>query len=108
MKIVHAILFLQVLILYPVQSQNKIKKVNVFGYENCIEIKNPTVRVVLDPNVGGRLLVYEINGKNILFENRDLDGRTWKEGDKKFEVSGGRFDIGPERTTTNRVTFYTT
>ncbi len=87
-------------------SQTSIKKINAFGYENCIELKNNKVTVILDPNVGGRVLEYKLNGKNILFENPALNGKTWKKGDPKFEVSGGRFDIGPEKTTPDRKSFH--
>lgn len=89
-------------------SQVKIKKVSAFNYENCIEIKNNLVTVILDPNVGGRVLAYKLNGKNILYENKLLNGKTWKKGEAKFEVSGGRFDIGPEKTTPNRDSFHNT
>ncbi|RXP62726.1 hypothetical protein EC396_03135 [Lutibacter sp. HS1-25] len=87
-------------------SQVVIKKVNAFGYNNCIELSNPIVKVILDPNVGGRILSYELNGKNILFENPLLNGITWEPGMDKFEVSGGRFDIGPAQTTPNRNSFH--
>ena len=84
------------------------KNIEAFGYKNCMELKNKQVRVVLDPNVGGRVLSYELNGKNILFENPSLNGKTWKKDNPTFEVSGGRFDIGPEQTTPFRASFHNT
>lgn len=88
-------------------SQVTVKTVEAFGYQNCIELKNSKVKVIVDPNVGGRILSYELNGKNILFENLGLNGKIWKKGDPKFEVSGGRFDIGPEKTAPARESFHT-
>nr|WP_299344112.1 hypothetical protein [Allomuricauda sp.] len=89
-------------------GQLTIQKSEFFGYPNCIVLQNKTTKVVVDPNVGGRLLYYGQQGNNILFENRDLDGKLWKEGDPTFEVSGGRFDIGPAQTTTFRKSFFNT
>lgn len=91
-----------------VSSQVTIKTVEAFGYQNCIELRNPKVKVIVDPNVGGRILSYELNGKNILYENLALNGKIWGKGNPKFEVSGGRFDIGPEKTAPVRESFHNT
>ena len=65
------------------------RSLTAFGYENCIELKNKTTRVVLTPS-GGRVLAYEINGVNTLYlSESDSQG--------KGGSSAGRFDIGPER-----------
>ncbi len=89
-------------------AQTKVSRVEAFGYKNCILLENKKVKVILDPNVGGRVLTYELNGKNILFENPSLNGRIWKKGKPTFEVSAGRFDIGPEKTTPFRASFFNT
>jgi hypothetical protein len=89
-------------------AQSSTQLISIFGYDNCIEIKNDVARVVLDPNVGGRILVYSINGKNILYINHEMDGKIWKEGTPRFEVTAGRFDIGPEKTTPPRKSFFNT
>ena len=71
------------------QAANGAKKLMAFGYENCIELKNKTTRVILAPS-GGRVLSYEINGRNTLYLSQsDSEG--------KGGSSAGRFDIGPER-----------
>ena len=67
-----------------------------FGFNNCIELKNNDVRVVLEPNIGGRVLVYELHGKNVLYRDSTQDGDVFKPG--PGSPAGGRFDIGPERT----------
>ena len=71
------------------QSAKGARELKAFGYENCIELKNKTTRVVLVPS-GGRVLSYEINGINTLYlSESDSQG--------KGGSSAGRFDIGPER-----------
>lgn len=67
-----------------------------YGYKNCIELKNNEVRVVLEPNIGGRVLVYELNGNNVLYRDPIQDGAIYKPG--PGSPAGGRFDIGPEKT----------
>lgn len=69
------------------------------GYKNCIELSNSGTRVVLEPNVGGRILIYEYNGRNILYVNPEQNGQLYKPGEVfEGELCGGRFDIGPEMT----------
>jgi hypothetical protein len=77
-------------------SNAQTKTVTEEVFDGCIEISNDSVRVVLDPNLGGRVLKYEINGKNILYIdpdelNRYVNNETIK------APSAGRFDIGPVR-----------
>jgi hypothetical protein len=67
------------------------------SYQGCIELSNGTTRVVLEPNLGGRVLVYELKGNNVLYIDPQLNGWIYKPGDK-IEPSAGRFDIGPEFT----------
>lgn len=64
-----------------------------FGYAAAIELTNGPVKVVLCPEVGGRVLEYSLNGTNSLFLSDDE--KTWKPGDPP-RSSAGRFDIGPE------------
>lgn len=65
-------------------------------YPGCIELSNDSVRVVLEPNLGGRVLAYELNGKNVLYVDDTQDGMIY-EG-KNLHPSGGRCDLGPEKT----------
>lgn len=106
MKVLVGCIYL--LCMHPVFGQLTIQKSKFFGYSNCIVLQNKTLKVVVDPNVGGRLLHYGPQDNNILFENRDFDGKLWNEGDPTFEVSGGRFDFGPEKTTGFRKSFFNT
>lgn len=66
-------------------------------YPDCIELTNQTTRVVLEPNLGGRVLKYELNGKNVLFVDPKDDGRIWEKG-VPIHPCGGRSDFGPEKT----------
>lgn len=63
------------------------------GYSKAIEIRNADTRVVLCPEVGGRVLEYSHNGINALYVSQAE--KDWKPGDKP-QSSAGRFDIGPE------------
>ena len=64
------------------------------NYPHCIELSNDSVRVVLEPNLGGRVLAYELNGKNVLYVDDSQDGKVYEPG-KFIHPSGGRSDIGP-------------
>ena len=72
------------------QSAEGVRVIFFHGFDDCIELKNKTARVVLCPAVGGRVLEFSIQGKNALWLNP-------KEAGKTNGASAGRFDIGPER-----------
>lgn len=63
------------------------------GYREAIELKNDSTRVVLCPEVGGRVLEYSLHGRNALYLSEAE--QNWKPGDRP-QASAGRFDIGPE------------
>lgn len=67
--------------------------ISYYGYTNAIELKNEKVRVVLCPEVGGRVVEYSHQGVNVLFLSEEE--KNWKPGARP-QVSAGRFDIGPE------------
>lgn len=67
------------------------------NYPNCIELTNDSVRIILEPNLGGRILVYELNGNNVLYVDEAQNGKIYEPG-KFIHPSAGRFDIGPEHT----------
>jgi len=77
-------------------AEEGVARVQVLNYPNCIELKNATTRVVLGHQTGGRVLIYEQNGKNVLYlspKEANWDS-TYKTPSK--EISAGRLDIGPE------------
>jgi len=71
------------------------------GYENCIEISNATCRAVLEPNMGGRVLVYEIDGKNALYidpkQNGYIPAPDKLDNTPGLDPCAGRFGYGPEK-----------
>jgi len=58
------------------------EEIDFAGFEDCIELRNASTRVVLSPSYGGRVLHYSWRGKNAL---------------GPAELGPGRFDIGPEK-----------
>ncbi len=80
--------------------------VSEYGNENCIELYNETTRVVLEPNLGGRVLIYELNGNNILWINAKNEGNPYIPGENYGLPSAGRFDIGPEMTGPRSTTLF--
>ncbi len=72
------------------------------GYANCVQLSNNTTRVILEPNCGGRVLEYFINGQNSLYVDPQQDGWTYTPGEKTINPCAGRFDIGPEMSVPRR------
>jgi hypothetical protein len=66
------------------------------GYTGCIQLENADVRVVLEPNCGGRVLEYSRRGRNVIYVDPEHDGWTYRPGEPTIDPCGGRFDIGPE------------
>lgn len=72
------------------------RRVAFFGYEDCIELRNESTRVVLGHHAGGRILEYSLEGVNAILLDPDQAGWVW-DGKKGIGITGGRFDIGPEK-----------
>lgn len=66
-------------------------------YPDCIELSNHNTRVVLEPNMGGRVLKYELNGVNVLYVDPKDDGKLYQPG-VPLHPCAGRSDFGPEKT----------
>jgi hypothetical protein len=79
-----------------VDNYEGIAKVKFLNFPDCIELKNETTRVVLGHHVGGRILAYERDGKNVLFVSPEESNWNTDKESKKPIVSAGRFDVGPE------------
>jgi len=67
------------------------------GYSNCIKLENEDTRVILGQHCGGRVLEYSWRKKNVLYLDPAHDGWVYKPGQPTVDISGGRFDIGPEQ-----------
>jgi CubicO group peptidase (beta-lactamase class C family) len=79
------------------------KVVRYLNYDKAIELTNENTKVVLCPQVGGRVLEYSLDGKNSLY--LDEKESEWKPG-KPGPSSAGRFDIGPELVVPRRSTLW--
>jgi len=66
------------------------------GYDRCIKLFNETTAVVIEPNCGGRVIEYSLNGRNVLYTDPAQNGWTYTPGEKAINPCAGRFDIGPE------------
>ncbi|MCA9127517.1 MAG: DUF4380 domain-containing protein [Planctomycetales bacterium] len=87
-------------------AQEGARIVSFYGYDDCIELRNATVEVVLCPAAGGRILKYAIAGKNILHLPAGDEGWTWDGETGSAPMNAGRFDIGPEKIVPRRPTLW--
>lgn len=67
-----------------------IKKVDYKGWRDCYELSNPLVRLVVVPQIGGRIMEYSTFGENVIWQNEDELGVV-KSSDvgKKWHNYGG-------------------
>jgi hypothetical protein len=73
-------------------------RIESHGYQGCILLENPVVRVILEPNCGGRVLEYSYKGTNAIYVDPAQDGIVSVPGKPLPDPCGGRCDIGPEMT----------
>ncbi len=97
------ILLVFVLVLFATTTKIQAAKlISTHGYDNCIELSNSACRVVLEPNLGGRVLLYEIEGKNILYIDPKQNGLKFTNQEIEtapgIQPCAGRFCVGPEKT----------
>lgn len=67
-------------------GQVTVKKIDYEGWKDCWEISNPVVKLVVVPQIGGRIMEYSIDGENVIWQNeKELGkitgsdvGRTWR------------------------------
>ena len=80
----------------PIANAQQTARVAPFhGYTQAIELTRGTGRAVLCPEVGGRVLVFSVDGKDAMY--LDDQEKAWQPG-KPAQSSAGRFDYGPELT----------
>ena len=80
-------------------------RVDFFGYEDCVELKNAATRVVLGHHAGGRVLEFSLNGVNAIYLEPGQEGWVW-DGSNRINLTGGRCDIGPEKLVPKRDTLW--
>ncbi len=71
--------------------------VTFYGYDDCIQLRNDHVSVVLCPAAGGRVLEYSLDGENVLYLPPGDEGWRYGPESKRGSMNAGRFDIGPEK-----------
>jgi hypothetical protein len=95
-------LFISLLILANGLSHSfaQVEKISYRNWENCYRLKNEKCEVIINASAGGKVIWFALNGKNVIYENPQQDGKLladWKT--KPFDPDGGRFDFGPEKVT---------
>jgi hypothetical protein len=81
--------------------------VNFFGYDDSIELSNESCTVKLTPSVGGKVMSYQLNGKEALFVIPEEAGfRYDPNSTERFTSSGGRFDFGLELEVPSRTALW--
>ncbi len=77
-----------------------VKKIEYRGWKDCYLISNDFARIIINASAGGRIMVYERHGINLIYEDSSQDGKLLTsylaEG---FDPDGGRFDYGQELIT---------
>lgn len=93
---------------FGLKAQTSGSFISAYGYDSCIQLKNSQVEVILEPNTGGRVIRYALNGVNVLYEDSMQNGwiSTPAMPRSKGHLAGGRFDIGPSRTKPNTDLFF--
>ncbi len=70
-----------------------VRSVRVLNYPDCLQLFNDKASATIGHQVGGRVLSYQLKGKEALYLNpAEADWKTAK----RPLVTAGRFDIGPE------------
>ncbi len=82
----------------PIAAQ--VEKTSYRGWSDCYRLSNKQCEVIIGASCGGRVLLFSLNGKNIIYENQEQDGKSLKNWEQeRFDPDAGRFDLGPERAT---------
>lgn len=73
------------------------KVVDYFGYDDSIELSNDVCTVKLTPSVGGKIMSYQLNGKEALEIIPEEAGYRYDpDSEERIFSGGGRFDFGLE------------
>jgi len=94
------LLFLIISFLTTNYSAAEIQKIEYRSWKDCYEFSNSEIKLIINASSGGRVLVMEKDGVNILWEDSNIDGKTLDDfNEKYFPPDAGRFDIGPGELT---------
>ncbi len=79
------------------------EKITYRGWTECYRISNNEVNIIINASAGGRIMVYERNGVNPIYEDPKQDGILLQDFEEKsFDPDGGRFDYGQEKVTSKK------
>ncbi len=78
-----------------------VRKIMYQGWKDSLVLESPDadVKVVVVPEVGGRIMEFSYDGNNIMWMSPDAPGRTLETHPKGFSSGGHQADIGPELRT---------
>lgn len=54
----------------PAFGKAEVRKIDYKGWKDCYELANPLVRLVIVPQIGGRIMEYSIGGENVMWQNQ--------------------------------------
>jgi len=75
-------------------------KITYRGWADCYRISNNKVALIINASAGGRIMSFERNGINVIYEDSNQDGLLLGDYlEEKFDPDGGRFDYGQEDKT---------
>jgi hypothetical protein len=69
-------------------SAVKVDIVDYKGWTGSYEISNGKTKLVVVPQIGGRVMEYSVDGKNVVWQNKDLIGKV-VESPKEWPNYGG-------------------
>jgi hypothetical protein len=79
-----------------------VEKITCRNWNECYRISNDSVTIIINASAGGRIMVYERGGTNVIYENPEQDGLLLEDYLREgFDPDGGRFDYGQEEITRN-------
>ncbi|HEY5499662.1 MAG TPA: hypothetical protein VIK20_04685 [Bacteroidales bacterium] len=95
----HLFLFTFGLLIF-VQAFAQVEKTSYRSWSDCYRISNKQCEVIIGASFGGRVLSFSLNGKNVIYENQEQNGKLLRDWEKeRFDPDAGRFDFGPEHIT---------
>jgi len=72
-----------------------VRKVDYKGWKNCYEITNGSVKLVVVPQLAGRVMHYSLDRENIMWEDNGRLGQTLEDVGKLYHPGGMMLDIYP-------------
>lgn len=71
-------------------AQTSVRKIEYRGWEDCYELSNPHVRLVVVPQIGGRIMEYSLDGEDVFWQNEGELGKvSGSDIGKKWRNYGG-------------------